>query len=50
MVWPGFIPDNKKPFQFDIIQFWIKINKNELYLIQSKNVYVLIHSGVAAAL
>lgn len=46
MVWSIFIPDNK-PFQFDIIRFWIMINKNELHLIQSKNVYRLNHSGTA---
>lgn len=45
-----FIPDDENLFQFYTTQFWIKINKNELFLLQSKNVYMLNHSGTAAAL
>lgn len=45
-----FIPDDENLFQFDTTQFWITINKNELFLLQSENVYMLNHSGTAAAL
>jgi len=45
-----FIPDDGNLFQFDVTQFRIKINKNKLFLLQSKNVYTLNHSGTAAAL